>query len=120
MAQVIREQYIVDQKGKPTAVILDIQKYRKMVSLVQERLDRKESKLLSQSKHFKKDGNLPEGVYSAGEEEFLDRFATNSSRRKWLGERLKEIFTLAKATGKLKRIFVWGSFVSVKQSPNDI
>ena len=51
---VIREQYIVDGKGKPTAVILDIQKYRKMLSLVQEKLDRKESKLLSQSKHFKK------------------------------------------------------------------
>ena len=37
---------------------------------------------------FNKDGNLPEGIYSASEEEFLDRFATNSSRRKWLGERL--------------------------------
>lgn len=54
MTQLIREQYIVDEKGKPTAVILDIQKYRKMLSLVEERLDRKESKLLSQSKHFKK------------------------------------------------------------------
>jgi len=54
MAQLVREQYIVDEKGKPTAVILDIQKYRKMLSLVQERLDRKESKLLSQSKHFKR------------------------------------------------------------------
>jgi hypothetical protein len=52
---VIREQSIVDGKGKPTAVILDIQKYRSgMLSLVQEKLDRKESKLLSQSKHFKK------------------------------------------------------------------
>jgi hypothetical protein len=54
MAQSVREQYIVDETGKPTAVILDIQKYRKMLSLIQERLDRKESKLLSQSKHFKK------------------------------------------------------------------
>jgi hypothetical protein len=54
MAQSVREQYIVDEKGKPTAVILDIQKYRKMLSVVQERLDRKESKLLSQSRHFKK------------------------------------------------------------------
>jgi hypothetical protein len=54
MAQSAREQYIVDEKGRPTAVILDIQEYRKMISLVQERLDRKESKLLSQSKHFKK------------------------------------------------------------------
>jgi len=69
---------------------------------------------------FNKDGNLPEGIYSAGEEEFLDRFTTNSSRRKWLGQRLKEIFTLAKLTDNLKRIFVWGSFVSNKESPNDI
>jgi hypothetical protein len=54
MAQLVREQYIVDEKGKPTAVILDIQKYRKMLSLIQERLNRKESKLLSESKYFKK------------------------------------------------------------------
>jgi len=54
MAQLVREQYIVDERGKPTAVILDIQKYRKMLSLVQESSNRKESKLLSQSKHFKK------------------------------------------------------------------
>ncbi len=54
MAQSVREQYIVDEKGKPTAVILDIQKYRKILSLVQGRLDRKESKLLSQSKHCRK------------------------------------------------------------------
>jgi len=47
MAQSVREQYIVDEKGKPTAVILDIEKYRKMLSLVQERSDRKESKVLS-------------------------------------------------------------------------
>lgn len=69
---------------------------------------------------FNKDGNLPEGIYLAGEEEFLDRFTTDSSRRKWLGQRLKEIFTLAKLTENLKRIFVWGSFVSNKESPNDI
>lgn len=54
MAQSVREQYIVDEKGKPTAVILDIKDYRKMLSLVQEKLDRKESRLLGQSKYFKK------------------------------------------------------------------
>lgn len=69
---------------------------------------------------FNKDGNLPQGIYSAAEDEFLDHFTTNSSRRKWLGQRLKEIFILAKLTKKLKRIFVWGSFVSNKESPNDI
>jgi len=54
MVQSVREQYIVDEKGKPTAVILNIEAYRKMLSLIQERLDRKESKLLSQSKQFRK------------------------------------------------------------------
>ncbi len=54
MGQLVREKYIVDETGKPTAIILDIQKYRKMLSLIQERLNRKESKLLSESKYFKK------------------------------------------------------------------
>ncbi len=54
MAQSVREQYIVDEKGKPTAVILDIKDYRKMLTLVQEKLDRKETRLLGQSKYFKK------------------------------------------------------------------
>jgi hypothetical protein len=54
MAQSVREQYIVDEKGKPTAVILDIKEYRKMLTLVQEKLDRKETRLLGQSKYFRK------------------------------------------------------------------
>ena len=54
MAQPAGERYIVDRKGKPTAVILDIERYKKMLAVVQERLDRKESKLLSQSKQFRK------------------------------------------------------------------
>lgn len=54
MGHPAREKYIVDEKGKPIAVILDIERYRKMLALVQERLDRKESKFLSQSKQFRK------------------------------------------------------------------
>ncbi len=69
---------------------------------------------------FNIDGNLPKGIYTTDEDEFLNRFGTGSARRKWLGERLQELFALAKSTGKLERIFVWGSFVSVKESPNDV
>jgi len=69
---------------------------------------------------FNVDGNLPEGIHSGSAEEFLDRFATHSARRKWLGERLKEIFAVANSTGKIERIFVWGSFVTAKESPNDV
>ena len=68
---------------------------------------------------FNIDGNLPEGIHIADENEFLNLFASGSARRKWLGERLQEVFALAKSTGKVKRIFVWGSFVSAKDSPND-
>ena len=69
---------------------------------------------------FNEDGNLSEGIHLIDEVEFLQHFATGSARREWLGERLQELFALAKLTGKLERIFVWGSFVSVKESPNDI
>jgi hypothetical protein len=62
MVQLVRGPYTVDEKGKPTAVILDIQKYRKMLSLVQERLDRKESKLLP---YFTFDGAPLKGYYNS-------------------------------------------------------
>ncbi len=54
MAQPAEEKFIVDRTGKPTAVILDIKRYRKILALMQERLDRKESTFLSQSKQFRK------------------------------------------------------------------
>lgn len=69
---------------------------------------------------FNQNGNLPDGIYVADEEEFLNRFGMGSARRKWLAEKLKELFALAKSTGNLERIFVWGSFVSGKEAPNDV
>ena len=64
---------------------------------------------------FNNDGNLPEGIHLTEEVEFVRRFSIGSARRKWLGERLQGLFVLAKLTGKLERIFVWGSFVSAKE-----
>jgi len=69
---------------------------------------------------FNADGNLPEGVHVANLDEFLGRFGVGSARRKWLGERFRELLALVKATGKLERVFVWGSFVSAKELPNDM
>jgi len=65
-------------------------------------------------------GNLPEGVYLIEENEFINHFGSYSARRKWLGDRLRELLSLVKSTGQLERIFVWGSFVSSKESPNDV
>lgn len=69
---------------------------------------------------FNSDGNLPEGVHLATEEEVLDRFATSSARRRWLGDQLRRLLDIAKSTGQLTGVFLWGSFVTSKEIPNDL
>lgn len=69
---------------------------------------------------FNEEGNLPEGIHLAAEEEFFVRFASPSARRQWLGERLRDLLALAKSTGHLSRVFLWGSFVTNKEVPNDL
>lgn len=69
---------------------------------------------------FNYDGNLPEGIYLATEDEVFARFATPSARRHWLGEQLRSLLALAKSTGQLARVFLWGSFVTSKEVPNDL
>ena len=54
MPPTVNEQYIVDEKGNPTAVILPIKDYKRILSLLEEVEDHKETKLLSQSAEFKK------------------------------------------------------------------
>lgn len=65
-------------------------------------------------------GDLPEGIHRASEDEVLTRFAATTARRPWLGERLRDLVAMGRATGKLKRVFLWGSFVSTKPLPNDL
>jgi len=69
---------------------------------------------------FNHDGNLPEGIHLATEDEVFVRFATPSARRQWLGEQLRSLVTLAQSTGQLARVFLWGSFVTRKEVPNDL
>ena len=37
-----------------------------------------------------------------------------------MGEQLRDLVALARATGKLSRLFLWGSLVTSKESPDDI
>ena len=69
---------------------------------------------------FTPEGDLPVGVHVAEWEEFAARFGTSTPRRKWLLGRLQAVLSLAAGTGKLRRVFVWGSFVSTKASPKDV
>jgi|RhiMethySRZTD1v2_1073278.scaffolds.fasta_scaffold294435_3 hypothetical protein len=69
---------------------------------------------------FTEHGVLPIGVHQATAEEVFTRFATSPARRQWLGERLRDVIATAKATGKLHRLILWGSFVTAKPAPNDL
>jgi uncharacterized protein DUF6932 len=69
---------------------------------------------------FNSHGNLPEGIHLATEDEVFLRFATTSARRQWLGEQLRSLLALARSTGQLSRLFLWGSFVTSKEVPNDV
>jgi len=51
MAPSVNEQYIVDEKGNPTAVILPIKEYKKMLSVLEEVEEHRETKILSESAH---------------------------------------------------------------------
>ena len=69
---------------------------------------------------FNSDGNLPEGIHVATAEEIFLRFVTPSARRQWLGEQLRSLLALAESTRHLARVFLWGSFVTGKEVPNDV
>jgi hypothetical protein len=65
-------------------------------------------------------GDLPVGVHVTQWEEFSSRFGVSKPRRRWLLSRLQAVLSIAGGTGKLRRVFVWGSFVTTKASPKDV
>ena len=65
-------------------------------------------------------GELPPGVHTADWQEFESRFAGPSPRRLWLLGRLQSLLELVRTSGHLRRIFVWGSFVTGKAAPRDL
>ena len=67
---------------------------------------------------FSSDGDLPLGVHPANWQEFQSRFGTGTPRRLWLSSRFSALVALA--AGKLRRVFVWGSFVTAKPVPRDV
>lgn len=66
------------------------------------------------------EGELPPGVHIADWQEFQSRFCSSSPRRAWLSGRFRALLELAATGGELRRVFVWGSFVTSKPAPRDI
>ena len=65
-------------------------------------------------------GELPPGVHLADWQEFEVRFCGSSARRIWLTSQLRTLLELAASSGKLRRAFIWGSFVTSKAAPRDL
>jgi hypothetical protein len=65
------------------------------------------------------EGDLPVGVHLALLSELLARFGTGSAQRKEVADRVKKVLDLARGTGHLDRIVVFGSFVTAKTAPRD-
>jgi hypothetical protein len=69
---------------------------------------------------FDSSGDLPPGVHRATMAEVLARFGGHTPERQAVSTRLLRIYELAKATGKLDRFLIFGSYVTHKPNPNDV
>lgn len=69
---------------------------------------------------FNARGDLPPGVHQATLVEVVERFGQGAPERVRVTERLQQVIALAQETGKLERVFIWGSYVTDKPDPGDI
>ena len=65
-------------------------------------------------------GELPPGVHQATIDEVTARFGKGTGQRQDVSDRLKRIYQIARATGKLDRLIIFGSYVTAKPEPNDV
>lgn len=66
------------------------------------------------------DGFLPPGIHAAAFAEVRTRFGVGSENRERQIELLRRIVEAAKSYPTIKRILIWGSFVTAKRTPNDL
>ena len=69
---------------------------------------------------FTESGDLPLGVHRAALHEVGERFGAGTLQRRRVFLRLERLYALARATGHLARMIVFGSFVTTKPEPNDV
>jgi hypothetical protein len=69
---------------------------------------------------FNPSGDLPPGVHRATLREVVARLGQGSQIRAAVVTRLERIDYLARSTGHLARLVVFGSFVTDKPAPNDV
>jgi uncharacterized protein DUF6932 len=65
-------------------------------------------------------GCLPPGIHAASLAEVRARFGAGSAARQRQGELLRQVVEAAKDYPTIKRVLLWGSFVTAKPEPNDL
>ncbi len=65
-------------------------------------------------------GDLPPGVHRATLREVVERFGAKVGRRGACTARLAHIAELARRTGHLRHLIIFGSYITAKQEPNDV
>ena len=66
------------------------------------------------------EGELPKGIHPATIDEVIAQFGSGTEQRIIVTEHLKRIYQLAKATGHLQQLLIFGSYITAKPKPNDI
>jgi hypothetical protein len=69
---------------------------------------------------FNESGDLPVGVHRADLHEIGQRLGAATPQRRRVFLRLERILAVARSTGHLLRMIVFGSFVTRKSDPNDV
>ena len=69
---------------------------------------------------FNAAGDFPPGIYRSTLKEVQSRLGVGSPERERLSVQLSRIVGLARGTGCLQSLTVFGSFVSAKVRPNDV
>jgi hypothetical protein len=59
-------------------------------------------------------------VYKASLDDVIARFGHGTPQRQLVTTRLRRIYELARATGKLERFVIFGSFITAELEPNDV
>ena len=69
---------------------------------------------------FNPDGDLPPGIYAASWSEVAEGFGAGIGQRELCTRHLAHVYELAKRTGCLQRLVIFGSYVTAKTEPNDV
>lgn len=69
---------------------------------------------------FDINGDLPVGIHKAAFADVIEYFGRGSLQREIVARRLARIYQLAQSTDQVARFIIFGSFITAKQTPNDV